>query len=99
MTARAIYIVVFDGFADWEPAHALAELRRYGKRTVRTVGFTDAAVVSMGGLRVIPDVALADVRPEDVELLMLPGGDMWQAGDYPRSAIEELVASLVAAET
>jgi putative intracellular protease/amidase len=96
---RAIYVVIFDGFADWEPAHALAELRRWGKRTVRTAGFTGDPVVSMGGLRVVPDVELASIRPEDVELLILPGGDLWQSGDYPRSTLESLISSLLVAET
>jgi len=96
---RAIYIVVFDGFADWEPAHALAELRRWGKRTVRTAGFTGMPIVSMGGLRVMPDLELASIRPEDVELLILPGGDLWQTGDYPRSTLESLITALLAAET
>ena len=96
---RAIYVVVFDGFADWEPAYALAELRRWGKRSVRVVGFTRAPVVSMGGLRVVPDLELASVRPEDVELLILPGGDLWQSGDYPRSVLESLVGALLATET
>ena len=93
-----IHVLVFDGFADWEPAHALAELRRWGKRTIRTVGFADAPVVSMGGLRVVPDIELAAVRPEDVELLILPGGDLWQSGEYPRATLEALITSLVAAE-
>ena len=96
---RAIYVVVFDGFADWEPAHALAELRRWGKRTVRTAGFTGALVVSMGGLRVTPDVDLASVRPEDVELLVLPGGDLWQTTDYPRATLESLISALLVTET
>ena len=96
---RAIHVVVFDGFADWEPAHALAELRRSGKRTVRTVGFDGAPVVSMGGLRVMPDCELASVRPDEVELLILPGGDRWESGDYPRVALESLVAALLASET
>jgi len=96
---RAIYVVIFDGFADWEPAHALAELRRWGKRTIRTVGFTGTPVVSMGGLRVTPELELASVRPEDVELLILPGGDLWQGGEYPRSAMEALITGLLAAET
>ena len=96
---RAIYVIIFDGFADWEPAHALAELRRWGKRTIRTVGFTGTPVVSMGGLRVTPELELASVRPEDVELLILPGGDLWQSGDYPRSAMEALITALLAAET
>ena len=25
---KAIYLLVVDGYADWEPAHAVAELRR-----------------------------------------------------------------------
>ena len=96
---RATYVVIFDGFADWEPAHALAELRRWGKRTIRTVGFAGTPVVSMGGLRVLPDLELASVRPEEVELLVLPGGDLWQKGDYPRAALQSLIAALLAAET
>lgn len=96
---RAIYVLIFDGFADWEPAHALAELRRWGNRTVRTVGFTGAPVVSMGGLRVMPDLELAAVRPEDLELLILPGGDLWQTDAYPRSALESLLTALLAMET
>jgi putative intracellular protease/amidase len=96
---RAIYVVVFDGFADWEPAYALAELRRWGKRTICTVGFTGTPVVSMGGLRVVPDLELPSVRPEDVELLILPGGDFWQSGDYPRSVLDSLIGALLATET
>ena len=28
--AAAVHVLVFEGFADWEPALALAELRRSG---------------------------------------------------------------------
>ena len=95
---RSIHIVVFDGFADWEPAHALAELRRWGKRTVRSIGFSSAPVVSMGGLTVVPDVVLDAVTAEEIELLLLPGGDLWEHGSYPRATLEALLARLVDAE-
>lgn len=95
---KSVHTLVFDGFADWEPAFALAELRRSGHRTVRTVGFTTEPVTSMGGLRVVPDAALATVRPADVELLIMPGGDMWEGGDYPRHLLEPLIGQLVAAD-
>ena len=98
-TSRAVHVLVFDGFADWEPAHALAELRRSGHREVRAVGFTRAPVVSMGGLHITPDIDLAAVEPSDVELLVLPGGDMWETGEYPRAALEALIGSLLADET
>jgi len=97
-STRAVHVVVFDGFADWEPAHALAELRRWGKRVVRTVGFTSAPVVSMGGLRVSPDISLDAVAVTDVELLLLPGGDMWEQAHYPRERLDALLEGLVAAE-
>ncbi len=60
------YVLLFDGYADWELGHVLAELRRHGKVEVVSVGFTDRAVVSMGGLRVIPDTILSHVDPRDV---------------------------------
>lgn len=95
---RSIHIVVFDGFADWEPAHALAELRRRGKRAVRSIGFSSVPVVSMGGLTVVPDVVLDAVTAEEVELLLLPGGDLWEHGSYPRATLEALLMHLVDAE-
>lgn len=97
--SRAIHLVVFDNFADWEPAYALAELRRSGSRTVRTIGFTGKPVESMGGLRVTPDLALGAVRPADVELLLIPGGDLWESGEYPRRELETLIHELVAIGT
>ena len=95
-SSRAVHMLVFDGFADWEPAYALAELRRSGGRTVVVIGFDQNPVVSMGGLRVVPDRALSDVHPSDVELLILPGGDLWE-GEYPRVALEGLLRALISA--
>ena len=93
-----VYVLVFDGFADWEPSYALAELRRTGGHEVVTVGFTGDEVRSMGGLRVRPDRALADVRAADVRLLILPGGEMWEREDaYPRAQVETLINELLAA--
>ena len=99
MTDRAIHLILFDGYADWESANALAELRRWGKRRVRTVGFTSAPVLSMGGLRVVPDVELERVRPDDVELLILPGGDLWESGSYPHEGLASLLRTLVGSGT
>ena len=75
---KRIYLMAMDGFADWEPAHALAELRRYGHYGVETVGFTDAPVTSMGGLRVLPSTTVTSVNPGDVAAFIIPGGDRWQ---------------------
>ncbi|MFI9801401.1 type 1 glutamine amidotransferase family protein [Streptomyces sp. NPDC052302] len=77
---KPVYLAVYDTLADWETGHATAQLARAGW-AVRTVGPTLAPVTSVGGLRVQPDLALADVRPSDAALLILPGADLWDAGD------------------
>src|SRR5262249_16570289 len=88
MTQTA-HLVVFDGLADWEPAHALCELRRSGRFEVRTVGFTPRTITTMAGLKVVPDLALDEMKPENSALLILPGGDMWQEKAQP--AVESLL--------
>jgi putative intracellular protease/amidase len=76
--SRAVYLLVVPGFADWEPAHALAELRRHGRYRVEVVSFTLDPVESMGGLRVQPTRLVSEVAPEDVAVFILPGGDRWE---------------------
>lgn len=76
---KAAYLLAVAGFADWEPAHALAELRRHGGYRVEVVGFTREHVESMGGLSVRPTRTLAETDPQDVAVFILPGGDRWEA--------------------
>ena len=78
MPQKAVYLLVVEGFADWEPAHAVAELRRNGQYRVETVGLTSAPVQSMGGIRVLPSTTVTDVDPADVAAFILPGGDRWE---------------------
>lgn len=90
MPTRAVYLLVVPGFADWEPAHALAELRRHGGYRVEVVGLTRDPVTSMGGLTVLPTRALGEVDPDDVAVFILPGGDRWERAP----AEPELIALL-----
>jgi len=80
MPAKSVYLLAVDGYADWEPAHAVAELRRHGSYRVETIGLTGSPVTSMGGIRVLPSRSVADVDPDDVAVFILPGGDRWQEG-------------------
>ena len=80
---KTVYLFVFDGLADWEPAHALCELRRSRKFDVLTVGFGHQTITTMGGLKVTPDLSLDEVNPKDSSLLLLPGGDMWEQQSQP----------------
>ena len=78
MPEKAVYLLVVEGFADWEPAHAVAELRRHGQYRVESVGLTSAPVQSMGGLRVLPSTLATAVDPADAAVFILPGGDRWE---------------------
>jgi putative intracellular protease/amidase len=75
---KAAYLLVVDGFADWEPAHAVAELHRTGGYRIEVAGLTPAPVRSMGGLSVTPSTSLSELDPADVAVFMLPGGDRWE---------------------
>jgi putative intracellular protease/amidase len=77
---KAVYLLVVEGFADWEPAHAVAELRRHGQYRVETAGLTVAPVRSMGGITVLPSKIVSAVDPADVAVFILPGGDRWEQG-------------------
>jgi hypothetical protein len=46
---KAVAVLVFDGFADWEPAFALTGLRRWAGKTVTTVGYDRAPVAVICG--------------------------------------------------
>lgn len=72
-----VYVLVFDGFADWQVALALAEVRRPGDWDVRTIGFTREPVTSMSGWQVLPDLGVDQLDPHTAALLMLPGGHLW----------------------
>jgi putative intracellular protease/amidase len=91
------YALIFDDYADWELGHVLAELRRYGKVEVVTVGFSNKGVTSMGGLRVMPDMSISEIDIQDVLVFIIPGGDMWE-GSYPKDEIERILHHLEKAQ-
>ena len=93
MPAKAVYLLVVPGFADWEPAHAVAELRRNGNYRVEVTGLTPDPVQSMGGVTVQPSRTIAAVDPEDVAVLILPGGDRWEQQPV-ESELESLLHTL-----
>jgi len=76
--SKGVYLLVVDGFADWEPAHAVAELRRNGGYRVETVGLTANPVRSMGGVTVLPSTTISSVDAADFAVFILPGGDRWE---------------------
>jgi putative intracellular protease/amidase len=77
------YLLVLDGFADWEASLAASEINKSGQYHVVTVGLSRQPVRSMGGLLVQPDIALDEFDPERACVFMLPGGTSWEQGQAP----------------
>ncbi|MAU02164.1 MAG: hypothetical protein CL608_33930 [Anaerolineaceae bacterium] len=85
---KTAYLLVFDGLADWEPAHILCELRKSGQYEVKTVGFSPEPVTTMGGITILPDATLEEIEAVDMAVFILPGGHMWeQQGNGPLQAL------------
>jgi putative intracellular protease/amidase len=85
-----VHVALYDTLADWEIGHLLVELRtgRFTGNpwTVVTVAETAEPVTTMGGLHLIPEIALADLDAMHSDLLVLPGAEMWDAGGGERWA-------------
>lgn len=85
MTNSTAHIALYDTLADWEIGHLLVELRT-GRFTgtpwnVVTVAESAEPITTMGGLRVVPDLVLADLEPGTSDLLVLAGAEHWDAGE------------------
>ena len=90
MATKAIHFFAVPGFADWEAAHALAELRRHGHYDVQVVGLSRQAIQSMGGVIVQPTCSLEEVDPTQVAVFILSGGDRWEQQPIERELVEAL---------
>ncbi|MEU9731174.1 type 1 glutamine amidotransferase family protein [Streptomyces sp. NPDC048002] len=97
MSSKPVHLAVYHTFADWETGYATAFLARSGYE-VRTAGTATEPVRSIGGLSVLPDLALDGLRPEDSSLLILPGADLWDTSEdlapFARKAAEFLAAGV-----
>ncbi|MFJ3922711.1 DJ-1/PfpI family protein [Streptomyces sp. NPDC090022] len=80
-TRGIVHLAVYDTYADWETGHTTAHLAQRGYE-IRTVALSaGTTVTTMGGVRIQPDLALADLDPADSSLLILTGAHLWDAGD------------------
>jgi putative intracellular protease/amidase len=84
MSNKTAHLALYDGAAEMEVGHLLAELhtgRFTGVRfDVVTIAESREPITTMGGVRIVPDAPLADLAPSQSELLILPGSEMWDTG-------------------
>lgn len=101
MKQETVHLFVLDTMADWEAAYAIAAINKPayqktpGRLRVRTVGPDSGRVRTMGGVTVVPDMALSELQPEDSAMLILPGADAWDNGEHD-AAVEKASEFLAA---
>ncbi len=93
---KRIGIFLFDGFSDWEIAYVTPELNKSERFDLIFFSENGNSITSMGGLHVKPTCSLADLNPENVDVLILPGGTAWEEGKI--TAIEDLTKRIVEKE-
>lgn len=103
MASKNVHLALYDTVADWEFGYAVANInnpqfqRHPGQVRVETVGETNGQVTSIGGIRMIPSIALEDLRPEDSAMLILPGATAWDAGEL--EAVAQTARTFLEANT
>lgn len=78
---KKIYIFLFDGFSDWEIAYLTPEIQK--SKEFEIIYFTQNGkpVVSMGGMQVLPNISMKEINLNELELLILPGGQAWEKSE------------------
>ncbi len=81
---RIAYLYLIDLLSDWEIGHITSELsigrifrKDAGTVVVKTFARDRNPVRTVGGLTVIPDLTVDEVRTQPGSLLLLPGADGW----------------------
>ena len=89
---KKIHIFIFEGFSDWEISYLTPEIKKSGEYEPIYVSKHETPIRSMGGMLVTPDISLNLVDINDIEMLILPGGEAWDR--HENNEINALVLEL-----
>lgn len=94
------YIYVLNTLADWEIGYLTAELHsgRFLDKTKPSVelikiGSTTEPVQTMGGITIVPDESIDNIRFCEEDLLILPGADTWMEEENKK--IIDIVSGII----
>ncbi|OOV89733.1 type 1 glutamine amidotransferase family protein [Pseudomonas sp. MF4836] len=75
--------ILSENFADWETALINSTGRGYFGFQTRFATPGGAAVTSSGGMRILPDLAIEAIDLDELDLLIVCGGTVWQSEQAP----------------
>jgi len=103
MKKSTVHLFIFDTMSDWEYGYLIAginnpQFQKFpGRLEVKTAALSDEPVVTMGGLRVMPDITLDKLKPSSSAMLVLPGGTAWD--EMKNKEASQLAADFLKQET
>jgi len=75
--------ILTDNYADWEFGPLAAAARGYLDIEVVTATPDGKPVTSMGGLKVMPDLAIDEIDLSTINAVVVIGGSVWDTADAP----------------
>ena len=83
-----VFLYVLDTLADWEISFLIAEINsgRYLKKNIEKpqimkVGNDLSPIKTMGGIEIVPDIDVDNMKLKNGDLVVLPGADTWLNGN------------------
>lgn len=81
---KKILVFIFEGMTDYEITFVMHLLNTSGNMEIITIAYDKEPIVGRSGLKVVPNKSLEEVKLEEVEGLIIPGG--W-FGDFKPALI------------
>ncbi len=78
-----VMTILTENFSDWETALINSAGRCYYGFDTRFATPDGISVTSSGGMIVSPHLAIAAIRPDEIDLLIICGGTIWQTEQAP----------------
>ncbi|TQF65822.1 glutamine amidotransferase [Rhodococcus spelaei] len=85
---ETVHLAAYDTLADWEVGYAIAHInnpqwhKTPGRFATATVGASTEPITTMGGVRMLPDLAITDLHPDQSAMLILPGNEIWSTAEF-----------------
>lgn len=94
-----IYMYILNTMADWETGYFLQGLTwqkmlAEPKYDFSTVAVRKEPVITSGGMTLLPDCTLDEIRDNEIAALLLPGADLWTEDEQQN--VLELASDLLA---
>ncbi len=80
---KKIFVFLFDGFSDWEIAYLTPEIHKHQLFDLIYFSKDENTVSSMGGLEIKPNATLYELKIDELDMLVLPGGTTWEERGNP----------------